>query len=382
MFLAKKNLILVTVLFLFLVPLFSLAEEKIEIHFFRTATCSHCIAENKFLDDVEDKYPGVDIFRYPLEEEENVGILKDFIRRHDAERYLGVVPLTFVGDDFFVGFDDVDGVGRKIENSIARQTEGTDKNEADKSETVYVPFFGNVDTGKFSLPALSVFLGFLDGFNVCSLSALVLILGLVLVLKSRKRILLFGGAYILTTTAVYGILIFLWYQFFSFFSAYVRILQLLVALISLVGSAYFFRQYKLFRKYGPSCDATTGGGIVSSFFKKIQKAFATQGGILFLLSSIFVFSLVITVVEFPCSAAIPVVFAGILANADLSFFPYLFYMLAFLLFYMLDEIIIFLIAVFKMNIWMTSSKFTVWATLTEAIILAIIGAYYIVGLVV
>ena len=75
-----------------------------------------------------------------------------------------------------------------------------------------------------------------------------------------------------------------------------------------------------------------------------------------LLAGIFLFAIIITIIEFPCSAVVPVAFAGVLAQAGLSSFQYIFYISLFALFYMLDEIVVFLIAFFTMKIWLASSK--------------------------
>ena len=96
-----------------------------------------------------------------------------------------------------------------------------------------------------------------------------------------------------------------------------------------------------------------------------------------LLAGIFLFAAIVTIIEFPCSAVVPVAFAGILAQAGLSSFQYLLYILLFMLFYMLDEIIVFLIAFFSMKIWLASSKAVTWITLAESIILFVLGFYYL-----
>jgi len=365
---------------LFLFPHFVSAQDKAEVHFFRTATCSHCIDGNIFLSQLEEKYENLEVFRYPLENFENQALLQEFAENYGAERYLGVVPITFIGDEFFVGFDNKDGTGRKIENAILKQMGNAEDEDAEKKETLGVPFWGSVDISRYSFAFLAVLLGFLDGFNVCSLAALVLILGLVLVLKSRKKILLYGGTFIFTTAVVYGLLIVLWYQAFSYFSSYVRILETAVGLLALLGSVFFFREFIRFRKYGPTCGAGEGDSLTSRFFRKIQGVFESRNSTFWLLFSVFLFALALAVIEFPCSAAIPVVFAGVLAKAQLSSLSYLFYIALFVLFYMIDELIVFLVAVSKMNIWISSPKFTVWATLVEAIILALMGFYYLAGL--
>ncbi len=98
-----------------------------------------------------------------------------------------------------------------------------------------------------------------------------------------------------------------------------------------------------------------------------------------LLANVLLFAAIITIIEFPCSAMVPVAFAGILAQARLPALFYLLYITLYLIFYLLDEIIVFLIAFFTMKVWLTSSKITTWITLTEALILFILGFYYLFG---
>ena len=81
--------------------------------------------------------------------------------------------------------------------------------------------------------------------------------------------------------------------------------------------------------------------------------------------------------NFPCSAAVPVVFAGMLVEAGLSTTSYLAHIALFVLFYMLDELIIFGVAAYRLKLWMTSGAFTKWAVLAEALILILIGLWYL-----
>ncbi len=357
----------------------------LEVHFFYSETCNHCAAEQRFLNDIEKRYPDVAIHRYSTSDRSNIEFLVELLEQHGAEQYLGSVPMTFVGDKFFLGFDSSQGI--RIESALQRHLElngglplngavGTTSIEAYTTQ-IELPFVGRMDTERYSLPALAVFLGFLDGFNVCSLGALVLILGLVLALRSRKKILLFGGAFVITTAIVYGFLIILWYQLFSVLAPYIRTMGVFIGLLGVGGGIFFFNQFLKYRKYGPACK-TTGSKIVARFSTKVQKSFQGPGGILTLFGIIFLFAAVITVVEFPCSAAVPVVFAGILAEAQLAPLLYLFYIALFVLFYMLDEFVVFLVAVLTMRVWMTSPKFVTWATLVEGLVLFALGLYYLI----
>jgi glutaredoxin len=369
-----------------------LEDEKTDINFFYGPGCPFCAKEKEFLNGIEETYQGIVVDRHSLEDENSHDLLIDLAENHNAERFLGSVPMTFIGDDFYLGFSDE--IGFKIIGSIDKYLVGNNNNStitedgggitttnvSNVGDELKLPFVGKVNPQKYSLPVLSVMLGFLDGFNVCSLGALVLILGLVIALKSRKKILTLGGLFILTTAIIYGLLIVLWYQLFTFLSAYIGIMRILVGLLGVGGGLFFLNEFRKYRKYCPQCD-TSGNKIVSKFSRKVEQAFHNKKNLLFLAGLIFVFAAIITIVEFPCSAAVPVIFAGILAEKGLSTFIYLFYILLFVLFYMIDELIIFIIAVFKMDVWMASPKFVTWAVLVEGIILISLGIYYFMSLV-
>ena len=385
----RKTLFLISLFFfgaILMAPVFAYEETnsptgevKVKINFFYSETCPHCQVEQKFLDSIEKKYPEVEIKRHSISDNICRKELIDFCKKHNVEQYIGLVPLTFVNDEFFPGFDNENGVGKKIIESIERQLLEQEPSPEENNK-INLPIIGQIDLTKYSLPAQAVILGFFDGFNVCSLGALILILGLVLILRSRSKIFIFGGLFILTTAIIYGLLIVLWYQLFYFLAPILKIMNIFVGGLGILGGVYFFKQFLKYKKYGPTCDMNKDNGIVAKFSAKVQKNLRESGGLRAILISIFLFAVVITVVEFPCSAVIPVFFASALANAQLPALTYLLYIAIFILFYMIDEIIVFLIALFTMNIKIASSKAITWLSLVEAIVLFGLGIYYLVGI--
>jgi len=380
-----KKFVFAIFVFIFLFNTFDfvLAQDTgVEINFFYSESCPHCAHEEKFLDELQEKYPEIEINRFSVSNRNNIELLKEFYKEYEVPvKYYGMVPITFTDERYFLGFNEE--IGESIKDCILECKKDKISEESvtviDLEGDINLPVIGKINLKKYSLPALAVILGFLDGFNICSLGALVLILGLVLAIKSRKKTLLFGGLFILTTTVVYGILVVIWYQVFSFLIPYIRIMEILIGLLAIGGGVYFLRQFIRFKKYGPMCEVGLGKGIMSKFSLKFQESFKKSGNILLLLGSILLFAGIITVVEFPCSAVVPVIFAGVLSQAQLSTFYYLLYIALFVLLYMLDEIIIFLVAFFTMKVWLASSKAITWITLVEAIILFLLGFYYLFG---
>lgn len=338
--------------------------KMVEILFFGSPSCPHCSAEKQFLDELKKEYPKITVKEYELSENINLinGLYKDYKVPKNQQ---GLIPATFIDDMFFLGFSD--SIGSDIKGHI----QGL---EIEESSNIKIPFFGEVDIYDLSLPVLSVVLGIVDGFNVCSLGALVIILGLVLVLKSRKRILLLGGTFLVITGLTYGLLMFAWHQFFFFISPYVKSMELLIGLLSLVGGVYLLREFIKSRKQGATCSS---GNVVSKLSPKVEKIFSSKKSLVVLFGVVFLFSVIITIVEFPCSALLPVLFASILFESNLSMSSTLTYMAIFLFFYMLDEVIIFLIAFFTMKIKVISPKFVNAFSLIAALIFLFLGSYYI-----
>jgi len=359
--------------------------KKVEIYFFYNPTCPRCIKETSFLEDLKIKYPELKITKFEIFKPENIDLVYRFYKKYNVpSQSYGYVPVTFIGEKYFIGFDEKDGtIGKNIENEIINlinQKQAPENKPEIENNEINLPFLGKINTNQYSLMTLTVILGLLDGFNICSLGALVLILSLVLALKSRNKTLIYGGLFILTTAFIYGILLIFWYKFFIFLGPQLKKMEILIGLLGIGGGIYFFRQYLKYRKTDSTCEIGLGDKISSRFSSKIQPILVDSKKWLAVLGAVILFAAAITIVEFPCSSVIPVIFTGLIANAKLATFTYIFYIVVYLFFYMLDEILVFLISVFTMKLWITSPKYTKIITLAESIILFLLGFFYLFGI--
>ncbi len=361
--------------------------QGLEVFFFYSDSCPYCAKMKPFLEGLAKENKEMALNEIKVSTKQGSQQLIAFYHSYNVpQEQFGSVPAVFLGEKYFIGFSEENT--KEIKNYLA-DLKVSEKNtslvvadenekEAEKSY-ISIPFLGKIDPSKYSLGVLAVILGFFDGFNVCSLGALVLILGMVLVFKSRKKILFFGGVYIIATALVYGVLILLWYKLFVFLAPFLQIMEVLVGLLGVVGGIYFLQDFLEFRKKGAQC-TSQNNRVMKRLSERIQKVLKSEKkSILAIGISVLAFSVVITVVEFPCSAAVPLFFAGSLAGAHLGALQYLLYIAIFVLFYMADEIVIFLLAALTMTIRLGSQKFVVWITLIEAIVLFLLGFYYLFG---
>lgn len=345
------------------------ADAKInELHLFTAPGCPHCVHAKDFFEAFRQSHD-LDLTVNNHDIGQNTALAEEFYQRYAVPSgQRGLVPAIFAGDRYFVGF------GAQTEQEIADYLLGS--GEEENGNLLNLPIFGQIDPKEFSLPVLAVVLGVADGFNVCSLGALIIILGMVMIFRSRKKIILLGGTFILITAVIYGLLVFLWHQIFSLVAPYVRSMEMLIGALALAGGIYLLREFQKARQSGPVCQSNN---LMSRLTPKIQKIFQKKSGLPMMLGAVALFAVVATVVEFPCSAFLPVLFAGILVEAGTPLVLFALYIGIYMLFYLLDEMIIFAIAVATLKIKIVSPRFIIFFNLAAALIFIVLGIYYLFG---
>lgn len=357
----------------FVAPTVHAAEqETVEIHYFYMEGCPACEDQEEFMEEnIIDEYDHVEINKYDVFVQENQVIFHELAEKHDVEDPRLVTPTTFINGHFFQGFHE--RYGQEMISIIEGE-------EIDDVETIRIPFLGEIHPEDISLPILAFALGSVDGMNVCSIGALVMILMIVLSFDDRKKIFFYGFLFILVVILTYGLLIFAWYHVLDAVMRHIGFLQYIIGAAGIIGGAVFFKQFVEFYKHGPQCDYSDAGFVTKARMKVKESFEGKQAGPLVLIGSVVFFAAVVTIIELPCSAALPLAFSGVLVDAQLAGMTYIFYIALYLFFYMLIELVIFSGAVITKDIWFGSGKFVTWITLIGAIILFVLGISYLFGI--
>lgn len=384
----KLKKFIVILLFVLVLANFSMANTNLAhenetgletIHFFEERGCPDCARQKEFLEDIILKeYPEVEIIEYPIRDPENQEKFHQMMEEQGVEDYRLMVPTTFIGDNTFQNFysEDEELMKRAIEGENVQN----EIHEVRGKSFVDIPFIGELNLGEWSLPLAAFVIGSLDGLNVCSIGALILILMIVIGFKSRKKILFYGCLFIFTAVAIYGGLVFAWTALFNALARYIGFINILIGLAALGGGLFFLNKFIKFYKYGPACEYS-GNKFVINATNKLKEAFQDEKSqILFLSISVITFAAVITIVELPCSFGLPLVYGGILAGAGLTWASYTFYILLYLLFYMLIELIIFVGAVITKEVWFSESNMITWVYGLGTLVLFFLAYYYIIGI--
>ena len=344
-------------------------EEIVEINFFYSDFCSHCAKEEAFLDILEGQYHNLVINRYSItSNKEAPTILASFYEEYEVpERNWGLVPALFIGDEYFIGYNE------EIKAKIIERINGYSETDTDIYE-INIPFLGTVNTSEMSLTTLTIVLGLLDGFNPCAMWILLFLIALLISTNSRKKMLLIGGTFLFASGLVYYLILNAWLKLFLAVS-YINIVRIIMG-VSALGIGVW--QIKNFIDYKPGvCEVTGGeGGIQTKLRNKIENKAKqiTEASIgIGMIVGVFVLAIGVNMIEFFCSAGIPAIFTQILSlNVD-SGFQYQFYVLLYTFIFMLDDLVIFLITFFTLKQFGFTHEYNHWATLIGGLLIFVLG---------
>jgi thiol-disulfide isomerase/thioredoxin len=360
--------------------------EKVEVLFFFTNTCPHCAEEKKFLASLEKRYPQVEIKRYELPQEENISFLKELYQKYEVpQEKWGLVPVTFIEDRYFVGYGTHETSGKEIENYL--RTFFPDAEEPEEwleasLEQIRLPFFGEIDVSDFSPLTLAVALGTLDGFNACAMVALGFLLSVLIATGTRKRIILIGGTFILVSGLVYFLFISAWLNLFLFLSN-VKFITTLVGIIIVISALFLLKEYFM-GIVCRICEVNLGKeGILTKIekglLKQMERFSSFQMPLPLALLGIAAVAAGVNMVELSCSLGLPLAFTKILTGWQLSKASYYFYLFIYILFYMIDDFLIFLVAVFTLRMSQASRGYLKAIKLISSVLLLILGLVMLIN---
>jgi len=394
------SLILIIVIFLGLAN-FALAEEnKVKLYFFYGNTCSYCKKAKVFLDDLKEKYPSLEIISYEVfGNRENAKLLLQLFEACGEEKILQV-PAIFIGDEVIIGFLSEETAGQNIEkaveNCLSRECsdplEEIDEcqfcqcdgehgeicpcqtcacpTEEKEDQIINYPIIGKINLSKLSLPVLTVVLAGLDGFNPCAMWVLLFLIALLINVRSRKRIWLIGGTFIAASGIVYYLLLTAWLNLFLAIS-YVSLTRIVIGLLALGVGLW---QIKRFTTYKPGvCEIAPVGHRWHERLSEKIKQVVHSTALPATFFGIIILALGVNLIEFFCSAGLPAIYTRILSLSQLNSLSYYLYLLLYTFIFMLDDMIVFGIAVITLNKIGFTEKYIKWSMLIGGLLILILG---------
>jgi len=359
-----------TVWLLGLVLLLSLAlparaADKVVVEFFHSSTCPYCIKENKFLKKLGREHKEIKVKSYEVSQPYSQRLWEEAGERLGVA--VGSVPFTVIGDKHWTGFDE-ETIGKEIEAAVLKELGELEEESASEAGKLKLPFVGKVDPKTLSLPILTFLVALLDGFNPCAMWTLLFLISLLLGMKDRKRMWLLGLTFIVTSGVVYFLVLAAWLNVFLLVGL-VKWVRLAIGIFALGSGSWFLRDW--WRNRDGGCEVMDEGKR-DKVFGRLRKIVKKQE-LLWAMLGIVVLAIVVNMVEFICSAGLPAIYTQVLAMNNLPAVKYYLYLAFYILIFMLDDMVVFGIAMVTLKAVGIESKYASWSRLIGGIVMFLIG---------
>ena len=350
----KKVLLPVLLLALFLVLLWpssalanaNRASGDVPIYFFWGDGCPHCAEEEPFLDSLAQKYSQVKIQKYEVwYDKANQEILKKVADAMDFDPK--GVPVTIIGEKYWVGYREeykaeleaavkgcVMNTCKSVIDTELLLTPATSEIQKYSDQVVTLPFIGEVDLGKQSLAVSTLIIGFVDGFNPCSLWVISVLLALTLTSGSRTKVITVGLTYLLVTTLIYSLFILGVFTLFTYIG-YLKWIQVIVALIAIVFGVVNMKDYFWYKE---GVSFTISDKHKPKLYQNMRSTVVTPRSLFGLIGTTAVMAAGVSLIEFSCTAGFPVIWSNIMIANKVGVLYFALLLGLYMLIYLLDEI--------------------------------------------
>ena len=389
-----KILFFVICLFSFCNVVNAVSEKNlVNIYLFHSYTCKHCKEEIKLLDELEKEYDNIKVYKYEVNENGNGELLKN-ISEIMGSKVTGT-PYTIIGNKVFSGYDYENSKGRfkgaieyyskygyedKVGEYISSiplpsyEVKDTDPDVDEYisnyiSYKVKLPLIGEVKLKNLTLPLITVVIGLADGFNPCAMWVLLFLISMLIGMKDKKRMWILGSTFLLTSALIYLIFMMSWLNLANLLISVVWV-RVIIAVVSLVGGFINLRGYIKHRKVS-GCDVVDDKKR-NRIITRIKK-FTTEKNFWLAILGVIVLAISVNVVELACSAGLPVMFIEILSLNNLTAIEEIIYIVLYMLFFLLDDFVVFVIAMTTLSLTGVSSKYGNLSKLIGGILMLLIG---------
>lgn len=337
-------------------------DDKVNIYLFYSKICPHCQKEEKYFETLKEKYQDkINIYTYEVTENKTNNEIMKSLKKELKENSQGV-PFTIIGSKTFLGYDE--SFNERIENTIDSYL-----NENTTTDNIYtIPILGKVEAKNTSIILIAIILGFIDGFNPCAMWILLLLINMCISIKDKKKMLIVCLTFIITS----GIIYFLSMLGIGFILdlttiAYIRNI---IAILAIVLGIYNLYTYIKTRK-------ETGCHVVKkekrkTIITKINNILNNKNTLL-MFGGTIILATSVNLIEMACSLGFPTIFLEILSINNIHGFLKITYLLIYILFYLIDDIVVLFLSIKAFEAKGISTKYNKYVHLIGGIIMVLMG---------
>lgn len=333
-----------------------------DIEVFVREGCPHCAAAKLFLNNLQQERPGLRIVIRDVAQDPAARARLNELGSLTGTRVSGV-PVFHIRGELLVGFAGEDTTGRQLRTLLDQPSPS--RAEPDSIETRW---FGRLSARELGLPAFTLALGLLDGFNPCSMWVLLFMLSMLATLQDRLKMLLIAGTFIVVEGVAYFAFMAAWLNAFLFVGLS-RPTEVLLGGIAVLAGAVNVKDFLAFRRgITLSIPESAKPGLYARMRAILHAEDLTAA-----LAATVVLAVLVQVVELLCTAGFPALYTRILTMRHLEWWAYYGYLGLYNAAYMFDDALVLAVGVITLSRTRLQEREGRWLKLVGGLVMLGLG---------
>lgn len=348
-----------------------LAAAQTTIEIYTRPGCPHCAEAHGYLGKLAQERTDFVVVEHDIVREPDA---RDRLREVSEQAGIATpgVPTFVIGGEVLVGFDSGSTPLRLRalldQAPVHENGEAPMRTPTPPPTSLELPVFGRIEAGRLGLPLFTVAVGLVDGFNPCATWILMFLLSMLVNLKSRKKMALIAGTFVVVSGLVY----------FAFMAAWLTVFMVLgvsqplrigLALLALAVGGINVKDFFAMGR-GPSLSIPESAK--PGFYRRVREVLHADN-LAGAMTGIVVLAFLVNLVELLCTAGLPAVYTAVLTAQNLSTVKYYTYLALYISAYMLDDAIMVTIGVATLSQRKLQEKGGRWLKLLSGLVIIVLG---------
>lgn len=386
----SRTAVLVPLLLLVAMPVAARADDLVSdrtrIEIFVRPGCPHCEKAERFVRELARSRKDVQVIRHDI-----VAADVALARLRALVEAAGVrtasTPAIYVAGHLEIGWRGDETSGARIRAAVDRapgpappegEADGCEVDldapvddapcEEANDDSIDLPLIGRVDPDEIGLPLFTAVLGLIDGFNPCAMWVLLFLLSLLVNMRSRAKMLVIAGTFVLVSGIVYFAFMAAWLNFFLLVGMSHVVTILLGSLALFVGAVHVKDFFAFHKGVTLSIPESAKPGL----YDRVRRILRAEhlGAAMF---GVIGLAFMVNVVELLCTAGLPAIYTAVLTAQDVTPLEHYGYLALYQVCYMLDDALMLFIAVMTLSRARLQERAGRWLKLVSGVVMLALG---------
>ena len=240
--------------------------------------------------------------------------------------------------------------------------------DSNDPETINVPLLGRISVRDLGMPAFTLAVGLVDGFNPCAMWVLVFLLSVLVNIKDRKKIIIIAGTFVVVSGAAYFAFMAAWLNLFLLVGI-IRPVQMVLGGLALSIGAINIKDFFAFKKgISLSIPEEQKPGLYRRVREIVSAQYLTVA-----LSGAVALAVIVNMIELLCTAGLPALYTQILTMQSFPIWKNYSYLGLYIAAYMFDDMVLVGIVVTTLSHRKLQEREGRWLKLLSGVVILLLG---------